>query len=174
MTDGLPTAGETNPTRILENARQARIPGLRLFSFGVGYNVNTALLDKLAADNGGVADYIEPTEDLEAKVSSFFARVNSPVLTDLRLDMAGVETDLVYPRALPDIFRGSQVTLIGRYRNEADMELRALAAKREGREQQQGICLQQPTFPIARGGKRFSAAAVGHQTSRLVDGADSH
>ena len=122
MTDGLPTAGETNPTRILENARQARIPGLRLFSFGVGYNVNTALLDKLAADNGGVADYIEPTEDLEAKVSSFFARVNSPVLTDLRLDMGGVETDLVYPRALPDIFRGSQVTLIGRYRNEADLD----------------------------------------------------
>ena len=121
MTDGLPTSGETNPTRILENARQARIPGLRLFSFGVGYNVNTALLDKLAADNGGVADYIEPTEDLEAKVSSFFARVNSPVLTDLRLSMAGVETDLVYPRALPDIFRGSQVMLIGRYRNEADM-----------------------------------------------------
>lgn len=121
MTDGLPTAGETNPTRILENARQARIPGLRLFSFGVGYNVNTALLDKLAADNGGVADYIEPTEDLEAKVSSFFARVNSPVLTDLRLDMAGVETDLVYPRALPDIFRGSQAMLIGRYRNEGDM-----------------------------------------------------
>ena len=122
MTDGLPTAGETNPTRILDNAIQSRIPGLRLFSFGVGYNVNTALLDKLAADNGGVADYVEPNEDLEAKVSTFFARVNSPVLTDLRLDLAGVETDLVYPRALPDVFRGSQVMLIGRYRNDVDMD----------------------------------------------------
>ena len=84
MTDGLPTAGETNPTRILDNAIQSRIPGLRLFSFGVGYNVNTALLDKLAADNGGVADYVEPNEDLEAKVSTFFARVNSPVKLSAR------------------------------------------------------------------------------------------
>jgi Ca-activated chloride channel family protein len=122
MTDGLPTVGETNATRIVDNARTARIPGLRLFTFGVGYDVNTALLDKLAAENGGVADYIEPKEDLEAKVSNFFAKVNYPVLTDLKLDMGGVETDLVYPKALPDLFRGSQVTLIGRYRNAIDMD----------------------------------------------------
>jgi Ca-activated chloride channel family protein len=88
----------------------------------VGYDVNTTLLDKLAAENGGVADYVEPKEDLEVKVSNFFAKVNYPVLTDLKLNMAGVETDLVYPRALPDIFRGSQVTLIGRYRNAIEMD----------------------------------------------------
>ncbi|CAN5846778.1 VIT domain-containing protein [soil metagenome] len=122
MTDGLPTVGETNPTRIVENARTARIPGLRLFTFGVGYDVNTALLDKLAAENGGAADYVEPQEDLEVKVSNFFARVNYPVLTDLRLDMAGIQTDLVYPRELPDLFRGSQLTLIGRYINPIDMD----------------------------------------------------
>ncbi|MDQ2920921.1 MAG: trypsin, partial [Acidobacteriota bacterium] len=114
--------GETNPTRIVDNARAARVPGLRLFTFGVGYDVNTTLLDKLAAENGGVADYVEPKEDLEVKVSNFFAKVNYPVLTDLKLDMAGVDTDLVYPRSLPDIFRGSQVAFIGRYRNPIDMD----------------------------------------------------
>lgn len=122
MTDGLPTVGVTNPTRIVENARAARVPGVRLFTFGVGYDVNTALLDKLAAENGGVADYVEPQEDLEVKVSNFFAKVNYPVLTDLRLDMAGVQTDLVYPRELPDLFRGSQITMIGRYNNAIDMD----------------------------------------------------
>jgi Ca-activated chloride channel family protein len=122
MTDGLPTVGVTNAEQIVGNAGRARTLGLRLFTFGVGYDVNTALLDKLAAENGGVADYIEPKEDIEVKVSSFFAKVNYPVLTDLKLDMAGVETDLVYPRALSDIFRGSQITLIGRYRNPIDME----------------------------------------------------
>ncbi len=122
MTDGLPTVGVTNVTRIVENARTARIPGLRLFTFGVGYDVNTTLLDKLAAENGGVADYVEPKEDLEVKVSNFFAKVNYPVLSELKLDLGGVEADLVYPRALPDLFRGSQVTLIGRYRNSIDME----------------------------------------------------
>ncbi len=122
MTDGLPTVGETNTARIVENARTARIQGLRLFTFGVGYDVNTTLLDKLAAENGGVADYVEPKEDLEVKVSNFFAKVNYPVLTDLRLDFGGVETDLVYPRELTDLFSGSQITLIGRYRNSIEME----------------------------------------------------
>ena len=122
MTDGLPTVGVTNPTLIVDNARAAKVPGMRLFTFGVGYDVNTALLDKLAAENGGVADYVEPKEDLEVKVSNFFAKVNYPVLTDLKLDMAGVQTDLVYPRALPDLFRGSQLVLIGRYRNPIDLD----------------------------------------------------
>ena len=122
LTDGLPTVGETNITRIVENVRAARRPGVRLFTFGVGYDVNTSLLDKLASENGGVADYVEPKEDLEVKVSNFFAKVNYPVLTDLQLDMAGVETDLVYPRDLPDVFKGSQVTLIGRYHNPISMD----------------------------------------------------
>lgn len=122
MTDGLPTVGLTTTEQIVGTARSAKTSGLRLFTFGVGYDVNTALLDKLAAENGGVADYVEPKEDLEVKVSNFFAKVNYPVLTDLKLDMAGVETDLVYPRAMPDLFRGSQVILIGRYRNPIEMD----------------------------------------------------
>ena len=131
MTDGLPTVDETNVTRIVDNVRKASKPGVRLFTFGVGYDVNTALLDKLAAENGGVADYVEPKEDLEIKVSNFFAKVNYPVLTDLRLDMGGAQTDLVYPRVIPDVFRGSQVTLIGRYSNEAD--LKAITMKVTGK-----------------------------------------
>jgi Ca-activated chloride channel family protein len=121
LTDGLPTVGETNVSRIVDNIRNAGKPGVRLFTFGVGYDVNTALLDKLAADNGGTADYVEPKEDLEVKVSNFFTKVNYPVLTNLKLDMAGAKTDLIYPRAVPDLFRGSQVTLIGRYSNDEDL-----------------------------------------------------
>ncbi|HLM54941.1 MAG TPA: VIT and VWA domain-containing protein [Pyrinomonadaceae bacterium] len=127
MTDGLPTVGETKVDRIIENARAARVPGVRLFTFGVGYDVNTALLDKLAAENGGVAEYVDPKEDLEVKVSSFFTKINHPVLTALALDMGGVETDFVYPRELPDLFRGGQVTLIGRYRNPSDVRAATLA-----------------------------------------------
>ncbi len=131
MTDGLPTVGESNAPRIVENVRQARVSGVRLFTFGVGYDVNTALLDKLASENGGAADYVEPKEDLEVKVSNFFTKVNFPVLTDLQLDMGGLETDLVYPRELPDLFRGTQITLIGRYRN--GYELRGATLRLTGR-----------------------------------------
>ncbi len=121
MTDGLPTVGETNVDRIIKNAQSTKVEGLRLFTFGVGYDVNTRLLDKLAAENGGDADYIEPKEDLEIKVSNFFAKVNSPVLTDLEFDFGSVQTDLMYPRQLKDIFKGAQVTIIGRYKNDNDL-----------------------------------------------------
>ncbi|MGI8836005.1 MAG: VIT and vWA domain-containing protein [Pyrinomonadaceae bacterium] len=122
LTDGLPTVGQTNVEQILANAKNARDGGdARIFPFGVGYDVNTSLLDRLASQSGGVADYVEPKEDLEVKVSNFFSRISYPVLSDLRLDMAGVETDLSYPRTVPDIFRGSQLTIIGRYRNPIDM-----------------------------------------------------
>jgi Ca-activated chloride channel homolog len=122
MTDGLPTVGTTNVSQIVENVRKASKPGVRLFTFGVGYDVNTALLDKLATENGGMADYVEPKEDLEVKVSNFFTKVNYPVLTNLKLDMGGARTDLVYPRGIPDVFRGSQVTLIGRYNGDANLD----------------------------------------------------
>jgi Ca-activated chloride channel family protein len=119
LTDGLPTVGTTNIEQILANAKKT--DEARIFPFGVGYDVNTSLLDRLASQSGGVADYIEPKEDLEVKVSNFFSRISYPVLSDLRLDMAGVETDLSYPRTMPDLFRGSQLTIIGRYRNPIDM-----------------------------------------------------
>ena len=122
MTDGLPTVDETNITKIVDNVHRASKPGIRMFTFGVGYDVNTALLDKIASDNGGVADYVEPKEDLEVKVSNFFTKVNYPVLTDLSLDLGEVKTDLTYPRSIPDVFRGSQVTLIGRYSNSSNLE----------------------------------------------------
>jgi Ca-activated chloride channel homolog len=122
MTDGLPTVDETNISKIVDNVHKSTKPGTRLFTFGVGYDVNTALLDKIASDNGGISDYVEPKEDLEVKVSNFFSKVNYPVLTNLNLDLGGVKTDLTYPRGIPDVFRGSQVTLIGRYNNPADLE----------------------------------------------------
>ncbi len=135
MTDGLPTVGESNVQKIIQNAKEIKVDGLRLFTFGVGYDVNTTLLDKLAAENSGVADYIEPKENLEVKVGNFFTKVNSPVLTDLEIDFGGVQTDLIYPRNLTDIFKGTQLVLIGRYKNTSDIENITLQLKgKAGRE----------------------------------------
>lgn len=148
LTDGLPTVGETSPERIVENARRRRPRDVRLFTFGVGYDVNTRLLDRVAAENGGTAEYVEPREDLEVKVSSFFDKVNHPVLTDLRLDLGEVRTDQVYPRELPDLFRGTQVALVGRYRN--DRELRGVTARLSGRASPRREVLTYPglRFPL--------------------------
>lgn len=122
MTDGLPTVGETNVEKIIKNANETKVEGLRLFTFGVGYDVNTLLLDKIAAENSGTAEYVEPKEDLEVKVSAFFTKVNSPVLTGIELDFDRAQTDYIYPRKMPDLFRGSQLTILGRYKNAADLK----------------------------------------------------
>ena len=148
MTDGLPTVDETNVTKIIDNVRKAKKPGVRLFTFGVGYDVNTTLLDKIAADNGGVADYVEPKEDLEVKVSNFFTKVNHPVLTDLQIDMGGARTDLVYPRAIPDVFRGSQVTLIGRYSNESSLDSVSLRLSGKAGGQSRTYTYDKLSFPM--------------------------
>ncbi|MBC7900799.1 MAG: VWA domain-containing protein [Saprospiraceae bacterium] len=90
MTDGLPTVGETNVEKIIDNLNKAKTVDVRIFPFGFGYDVNTALLDKLGSENSGISDYVQPKEDLEIKVSNFFTRVSSPVLSNLEIDMGPV------------------------------------------------------------------------------------
>ena len=122
MTDGLPTVGETNVDKILSNLKNAKKLDIRIFPFGFGYDVNTTLLDKIGSENSGISDYVQPKEDLEIKVSNFFQRVSSPVLSDLGLDLGPVQTEFMYPRKLTDLFRGGQVTIIGRYKNSSDLK----------------------------------------------------
>ena len=121
MTDGRPTVGETNGDRITANVQTAKTADVRIFPIGFGYDVNTALLDKLGSQNGGVSDYIQPKEDIEVKVSNFFAKVSAPVLSDVRLDFGGADVELMYPRVPGDLFKGMQLSVIGRYKNGSDV-----------------------------------------------------
>lgn len=118
MTDGLPTVGERDINRILGNTRTANTQKVRLFTFGVGNDVNTHLLDKLAEETKGAREYISPKEDIEAKVGAFYGKVASPVLADLKLTMGDVSSYDVFPRQLPDLFKGSQLVVFGRYRGQ--------------------------------------------------------
>jgi len=115
LTDGLPTIGERDPGVILERARKRAPARVRLFSFGVGYDVNTNLLDRLAEDLRGARDYVVPKEDIEVKVSALVAKTTHPVMTDVTLLVEGVAVRDMYPRRLPDLFRGSELTVLGRY-----------------------------------------------------------
>jgi Ca-activated chloride channel family protein len=170
ITDGQPTVGETKAGAIFTNVKQASKPGVRLFTFGVGYDVNTVLLDGLANENRGTVAYIEPKEDIEVKVSNFFAKVNNPVLSDLKIDWGGVETDLVYPRATPDIFHGSQLVLMGRYRPRASANRLTLTGKVNGRER--SFVYDDIQFPEKQGDHEFlphlwAMRRVGHLLDQI-------
>lgn len=124
LTDGLPTAGETKERAIAENARQANPHRARLFAFGVGYDVNARLLDRLSGGNGGTSEYVTPERDIEASVGRFYARMTSPALTDIRVELTGIDTNRIYPRDIPDLFEGGQLVLVGRYRKPGRTNLR--------------------------------------------------
>lgn len=117
LTDGLPTVDETNTDRILENVKQNARSNVRLFTFGVGDDVNTLLLDSLSERQRGASAYVRPGEDIEETVSSFYAKVSTPVLSDLQIAFGGIETYDVFPYPLPDLFAGTQLVVTGRYKN---------------------------------------------------------
>ncbi|MGD8456558.1 MAG: VIT domain-containing protein [Anaerolineales bacterium] len=116
LTDGLPTEGEVDSDDILENLEDAAPKNLRLFAFGVGYDVDTFLLDSLAQAHHGTSTYVLPGEDLDEIISAFYEKISTPVLTDLELDFGGLRVYDVYPDPLPDLFSGSQIVVMGRYR----------------------------------------------------------
>jgi Ca-activated chloride channel family protein len=134
LTDGLPTEGETESADILENLRRAAPDNMRLFAFGVGYDVDTFLLDSLAKEQHGATTYVSPGQAIDEAVSGFYAKVSSPVLTDIELDFGDVVTFDIYPDPLPDLFAGSQLVLVGRYRSP-DLTTITLSGSVEGREQ---------------------------------------
>ena len=123
LTDGLPTAGETNEAKIVDLATKANRVRARLFSFGVGYDVNSRLLDRLVAANFGQSEYVRPDEDIEAAVSSLYRRIGTPVLTDVELSMDvegatasdGAIVSRTYPAGAFDLFAGDQAVIVGRY-----------------------------------------------------------
>ena len=118
MTDGLPTVGKTEEKDILADTKSANDTGARLFAFGVGYDVNIRLLDRLVRDHRGRSDYVKPKEPIEAKISSLYAKIKNPVMTELKVTIEGLGLRDIYPRDVDDLFDGDQILLVGRYRGE--------------------------------------------------------
>jgi Ca-activated chloride channel family protein len=118
LTDGLPSVGITDAGSILKDVSQSNARHkARIYSFGVGTDVNTHLLDKIALDCEGASSYVAPKEDLELKVSDFYAKVKNPVMTDLAFDFGpDVRTHSLYPKKAPALFKGSELLLFGRYK----------------------------------------------------------
>jgi Ca-activated chloride channel homolog len=116
LTDGQPTIGEINGDRIVSAIAQQAGEQVRIFSFGVGYDVNTTLLDSIAQAHHGTSAYVRPEEDIEQVVSSFYEKISRPVLADLSLDFGALQVEDTYPNPLPDLFAGGQLVLVGRYR----------------------------------------------------------
>jgi Ca-activated chloride channel homolog len=116
MTDGQPTVGEQNIDTILKH-EQAAAKGatVRVFTFGVGTDVNTKLLDLMASQTRGYSQYVLPQEKLEVSMSNFWGKVQDPVIAGIKVDTGNVALSKVYPKDMPDLFKGDQLVVFGSY-----------------------------------------------------------
>ena len=127
LTDGLPTEGETREHVIRERAAARNEHNRRIFTFGVGNDVNAPLLDAVALASRGRATYVRPADDVESAISDVFESLSGPLVTDLAfeaLDESGAATTRairdIHPRVLPDLYTGDRVLVLGRYLGGVD------------------------------------------------------
>jgi len=152
LTDGLPTEGVTDTPSILANVKAAAPGNVRVFTFGVGYDVDTLLLDQLYQEFRGAGTYVRPEERIDDEVSALYAKISAPVLTDLELDFGSVMVDDLFPSApLPDLFAGTQLIVVGRFRDGGDTTI-TLRGTLEG---QQQVYRYDVRFPPNAGGAVF-------------------
>ncbi len=138
VTDGLPTRGERDIDVLLQLAKGSRtsrddrpVTSRRIFSFGVGYDVNTRLLDGIARNGDGESGYVRPSEDISDIVGGFVAGLASPLVTGLQLDFGDQVTDL-HPRILPDLYPGRPITVFGRFSSPMSQEVTLRGQARSG------------------------------------------
>ncbi len=116
LTDGKPTIGVTRESDIVRNVEKRNSTLTRIFCFGIGTDVNTHLLDKITEQTKAFSQYVLPEEDLEIKVSNFFSKIKEPALADVKLKFSdGIRVSKLYPSSLPDLFKGDQLMVAGRY-----------------------------------------------------------
>lgn len=125
FTDGQATVDETNPDKIVKNVMAKNSGNTRIFTFGVGDDVNANMLDQLADATRAVSTYVRPAEDIESKVASLYGKISHPVMTDLRLATNdNVRLHEMYPGKLPDLFLGTQLVVIARYSGSGHTAIR--------------------------------------------------
>ncbi len=131
LTDGRPTIGQTNEKLIREAAKAANKYKKRVFTFGVGVDVNSPLVENIAYETRAAATFVLPQEDVELKVAGMFRRLSGPILAHPELSIrdddgqpaVGRVRDLI-PHRLPDIFDGDQLVLVGQYVGQRPLSLR--------------------------------------------------
>src|SRR5690606_26889479 len=85
-------------------------------TFGVGQDVNTYLLDRLASEGRGSASYVSPGADVSDAVGGVLSKLSRPALTDLKIIRAPVALVDLAPAVLPDLFYGEELVVLSRYR----------------------------------------------------------
>ena len=129
ITDGEPTIGERNPERLVDMATIAKRPrlgtGIRLFTFGLGADVNVTLLEQLALEGRGTRrSSFGPMSRSSARLGLVASRLVDPVLTDVHVHAEGpVSLTKMQPAAGSDLFAGQDLVVFARYTGDGSARI---------------------------------------------------
>jgi Ca-activated chloride channel family protein len=125
ITDGKPTIGKTGEDELVAMIKNTNTAATRIFTFGIGDEINTHLLDKFTEITNAYRTYVTPDEDIEVKVSDIYTKIQSPLFTDLKIDFGNAITAKhMYPKKLPDLFHGSSITILGKYSGSGSAKIK--------------------------------------------------
>ncbi|MCG3176801.1 MAG: hypothetical protein MOGMAGMI_01765 [Candidatus Omnitrophica bacterium] len=126
VSDGRPTHGIVNARELL--SATSRVNGGRkpVFVYSGGAKVNRYLLDFIAYQNRAWSEYTRSASDIDKGMDAFHEKIKDPIFLDLRYRFSGVEEAEVFPKTLPDFFRGAEFTLFGRYDREPGFSMQLL------------------------------------------------
>ena len=114
ITDGAPTVGERDPAAIAAGAARER-GDARVFTFGLGADVNVPLIEQLALQGRGTAHFVRPEEDVERMVGLLASRLTAPIATGVRIRAEGVRLVQTMPAETLDLFAGQDIVVLTRY-----------------------------------------------------------
>ncbi len=123
VTDGQPTVGERNPDAIGQRVADRRA-SRRVFTFGVGADLNVSLIEQLALEGRGTASFVRPNESVERAVGIVASRLANPLVTDVRVHADGVRLRNLHPSGASDIFAGEDLVVLSRYEGSGATILR--------------------------------------------------
>jgi Ca-activated chloride channel family protein len=117
LTDGKPTIGILDQQTIIDSVAEANRKHVRIFTFGVGEDLNRSLITKLANMNNGYSTYINSDDSISILINNHFTKISKPLITDISIEFGGLQNWDRYPKVHSDLYWGSQFVDMGLYTN---------------------------------------------------------
>jgi Ca-activated chloride channel family protein len=111
VTDGYVTVENEVFQLVRRNLGQANV-----FAFGIGASVNRHLIEGLARAGQGEAFIVTRPDEAAAQADRLRRMIDSPVLTQVKAHLEGLDTYDVLPAQLPDLLGGRPVVVYGKFR----------------------------------------------------------
>jgi hypothetical protein len=128
ISDGRPTYGVVDSRELINSVTRINAKRRPIFAFSGGAKVNRYLLDFVAYQNRAWSEFVRQTYGIHKSLAAFYEKIKDPVFLDLRYRINNLNEKEVFPKSLPDFYRGAEFTLYGTYAGENEFSMQLLGS----------------------------------------------